>query len=349
MDIVSAKLKHSETIMTNLQLKDVMTANVVCVQPDTSLQNIFQTLAKNNYSCCVVASDNRIPLGILTERDLIRIISEQGLTAELMSAAVPEHMYSPPFTLPADTSLDEVLNLQENRNVKHLLATNIAGEIVGIVTLSDVVKAYNHVVKQQTKNLEKTVIQRTQDLERVNKKLTTLSMRDALTGLSNRRAMEVDITRVHAASIRHGRPYSVILFDIDYFKKYNDHYGHQSGDTILKLVADHFRNGVRESDAVYRFGGEEFLLIMPETDLDEAMIPVQRIVESLYNSKTLHIKSPLEYISTSAGIACSIHEGEKITAWRKVVELADIALYKAKNAGRNQALTAQSSKLNAAS
>ena len=327
--------------MPNLYLHDIMTKNVNCLDPEVTLNTVFQTLAKNNYSCCVIADKNRVPLGILTERDLVRIISEQGHSSDLMTQPASKHMFSPPATLAEDTTLEAALDWVESRNIRHLLATSISGEVLGIVTQTNLIKAYSRVVLHHTENLEDTVVQRTEQLESVNKKLVTLSMVDALTGLGNRRAMEVDIMRAHAAAIRQGRPYSIILFDIDYFKKYNDHYGHQSGDTILQLVADHFRQSVRESDAVYRYGGEEFLLIMPETNLEQAMLPVQKIVEGLYNSKTLHVMSPLEYISTSAGIACSVHQGQKVAGWRQVVSLADEALYEAKNAGRNQALTQQ--------
>jgi len=324
-----------------------MTPEVYCLDPETNLQEVLQSLTNNNYSCCIIASKNRVPLGILTERNLMLAVSEKGFSAQIMAEPVSNYMTSPPFTLPEDTELDEALKLVENRNIKYLLVTATSGEVLGIVTQTNLVKAYSQLMRHHTENLEQTVIQRTEELETVNRKLVTLSLVDSLTGLGNRRAMEVDIMRVHAAGIRHRRPYSIVLFDIDYFKKYNDHYGHQSGDNILELVANHFRKGIRDSDSVYRYGGEEFLMIMPDTNIKDAAIPVQRIVQGLYDNKIPHVESPLGHITTSAGIASSHHMGQRLASWRQVVELADEGLYDAKNSGRNQVFVSQRSTLKA--
>ncbi|MFT5451076.1 MAG: diguanylate cyclase (GGDEF)-like protein [Enterobacterales bacterium] len=319
-----------------LTLADILTSNVNCLNPEATLSCAFETLTVNDYSCCVVAGENNIPLGILTERDLVRIISAKGYARQLMSELVKEHMISPPFTLPADTPLENALNLIETKDLRYLLVTGLNGAIAGIVTQSDIVKAYIRIMRDHSEDLEETIIQRTEVLETVNRKLVTLSMVDPLTGLGNRRALEVDIMKTHAAGIRHRRPYSVALFDIDYFKKYNDHYGHQAGDNVLELVAGHFRKSIREADAVFRYGGEEFLMIMPDTNDDEALQTVQRIVDSLSELNITHVDSPLEHITTSAGIASSHHQGQRLASWRQVVELADEGLYKAKSLGRNQ-------------
>ena len=320
-----------------LTLADILTSQVDCLNPEADLQTAFRTLTTNNYSCCVVAAENRIPLGILTERDLVQIISRNGSSRELMSESVTEHMVSPPFTLPGDTSLENALNLIESRNLRYLLVTELNGTIAGIVTQTDMVKAYMRIMRNHSAGLEDTIYQRTEQLETVNKKLVTLSLVDPLTGLGNRRALEVDIMKIHAAGIRHRRAYSVTLFVIDYFKKYNDHYGHQAGDHVLELVSSHFRKSIREADAVFRYGGEEFLMIMPDTDVDEALATVQRIVTGLSDLEIPHQDSPLEFLTTSAGIASSHHQGQRLASWRQVVELADEGLYEAKKSGRNQA------------
>jgi diguanylate cyclase (GGDEF)-like protein len=125
----------------------------------------------------------------------------------------------------------------------------------------------------------------------------------------------------------------VALLDIDYFKKYNDHYGHQQGDDALKQVANHLKNCIRETDSLYRYGGEEFLILMPETTSQEAMVPLQRIINELGKLSIAHEKSPFEQLTISAGAACSNHQ---LTGWREVIELADRRLYDAKSRGRNQ-------------
>jgi len=321
--------------MTQLHLHDILTSEVDCINPETSLRAVFEILTENNYSCCVIASENRIPLGIITENDLVRIISLNSTDPKIMDRQVIKFMTASPFSLTENTLVDEAIHHIEDKKLKHLLVTGADGIIKGIVTQTDIVKAYTRLKEMHTKELQRKIEQRTEQLEAVNRKLVTLSMIDPLTGLGNRRSMEVDIMKVHSSGIRHRRPYSIVLFDIDFFKKYNDHYGHQAGDKILETVAKHFKTSIRESDSVYRYGGEEFLLVMPDTNVDEAITPVNRIIESLYAQHVEHQDCPLGILTTSAGLACSHHHGQRLASWRQVVEMADEGLYEAKAAGRN--------------
>ncbi|MCP4274072.1 MAG: diguanylate cyclase [Gammaproteobacteria bacterium] len=322
--------------MCDLTLNDIMKTDVDLVKPDTDLGTIVNRLANSEYSCCIIATKKNVPLGTLSEMNLIRIIGNSKNVTKPLSQQASQHMESPPFTLPVDTTLVEAIQWVEKRNINTVLVTAVDGELLGIVTPSELAIAYNRVMRHHTETLELTVQKRTEQLEKVNRKLITISMVDALTGLGNRRAMEVDIMRAHAACIRHRRPYSIALFDIDFFKKYNDHYGHQAGDNILQLVANHFKKSVRDSDSVYRYGGEEFLILMPETNEEEALIPIQRIIDGLAELSIPHVESPMTFITSSAGIASSHHQGQRLSNWRKVVELADDGLYEAKGAGRNQ-------------
>ncbi|MCP4413208.1 MAG: diguanylate cyclase [Gammaproteobacteria bacterium] len=322
--------------MCDLTLNDIMKTDVDLVTPDTDLGTIVNRLANSEYSCCIIAKENNIPVGTLSEMNLIRIIGCSNDVTKSLSQQASQHMESPLFTLPVDTTLISAIQWVEKKNISNVLVTTVDGELLGIVTPSELALAYTRVIRHHTESLEQTVQKRTKQLEKVNRKLISLSMVDALTGLGNRRAMEVDIMRVHAACIRHHHPYSIGLLDIDFFKKYNDHYGHQAGDNILQLVANHFKKSVRDSDAVYRYGGEEFLVLMPETDEKEALIPIQRILDGLVELSIPHVESPMTFITTSAGIASSHHDGQRIANWRKVVEISDDGLYEAKGAGRNQ-------------
>lgn len=149
---------------------------------------------------------------------------------------------------------------------------------------------------------------------------------DSLTGLYNRRYMEEIMTREFMNSRRHGRDLSVLMMDLDHFKRYNDTNGHQAGDTLLKGVAKIFRDTVREVDVVARYGGEEFLAILPETPPDMASMVAERIrgtVESV-TGVTISIG-----IATYPGDATDISE---------LINNADTALYTAKGAGRNRAV-----------
>ncbi len=157
-------------------------------------------------------------------------------------------------------------------------------------------------------------------------------MQDGMLGIGNRRAMEVDIEVSHANYQRYSRQYSCALVDVDYFKIYNDAYGHQAGDEALIKVTNSIKKTLRCSDRVYRYGGEEFLLLLPETNLQEAARAVTRVLDNLNRLQLPHGKSPLSIITVSAGISTSdTHEN-----WAALVQEADRFLYDAKKSGRNQ-------------
>lgn len=149
---------------------------------------------------------------------------------------------------------------------------------------------------------------------------------DALTGLYNRRYMEEIMTREFMNSRRHGRDLSVLMMDLDHFKRYNDTHGHQAGDSLLKGVAKIFRNTVREVDVVARYGGEEFLAILPETPPELAAMVAERIRVTVESGTGVTISIG---IATYPGDATDISE---------LINNADTALYAAKGAGRNRAV-----------
>lgn len=182
--------------------------------------------------------------------------------------------------------------------------------------------------------MEQAVADRTEELRNANRQLESLSMEDALLGIGNRRAMEVDIGHTHSLASRYTRPYCVALLDIDYFKRYNDHYGHMAGDLTLQRVTRVIQHVIRRSDRLYRYGGEEFLLLLPDTQESGARLLAQRIVDELSAAAVPHEKSPYGAVTLSVGIA--EHRQAKAGNWHALVNAADQALYRAKEAGRNR-------------
>src|SRR5260370_39332706 len=120
------------------------------------------------------------------------------------------------------------------------------------------------VAAQRVTELHDKLVRTQAELERANVNLLEQSLTDVLTGLGNRRRMDEDVARTHARALRVGRTYAMALFDIDYFKCYNDHYGHVAGDETLRRVAECIELVVRAGECAYRYGGEEFLLLMPD-------------------------------------------------------------------------------------
>jgi two-component system chemotaxis response regulator CheY len=164
---------------------------------------------------------------------------------------------------------------------------------------------------------------------------------DALTGMSNRLALTQDLEQIHHLSKRYGHSYCLAMCDVDLFKQYNDTYGHLAGDEALRRVAATLQAGVRESDRVYRYGGEEFLILLREQTIPEALIPMGRLLERLSRQALEHrTGGPTGVITLSVGIAGFV-PGSSITSHALLAD-ADQALYQAKIAGRNRVVCADS-------
>ncbi|MGX5914667.1 diguanylate cyclase [Aliidiomarina sp. Khilg15.8] len=172
-------------------------------------------------------------------------------------------------------------------------------------------------------------------LGELNEKLKHLAERDDLTGLWNRRVAEQNLIQAQQTAERYQRPYTVMLMDLDNFKAVNDKHGHNVGDEILIAVCEAVNQQIRQSDVFSRWGGEEFLLIAPETEIDDAKKLAERI-----RAAVADVEHPsVEQITISVGVAEYANE----PTWDAVVERADRAMYKAKKHGRNRVETVPSS------
>ncbi len=154
---------------------------------------------------------------------------------------------------------------------------------------------------------------------------------DALTGVANRLCLEEDLPALWARAQRYGHHYSAVLCDVDWFKDYNDHFGHLAGDAVLRSVALTMAAELRQCDKLYRYGGEEFLLILPEQSLAEAMHAARRMCGAV---AAMAVASPAGGVVTiSAGAAELVPSLDStLRAW---LDRADAALYRAKESGRN--------------
>jgi diguanylate cyclase (GGDEF)-like protein len=187
--------------------------------------------------------------------------------------------------------------------------------------------------------LEQLVTARTAELEDSNRKLEALSQTDGLTGVGNRRGFDLALEAEWRRAARTGQPLALSMLDVDYFKKYNDRYGHLAGDATLREVAQLITvHGRRSSDLVARYGGEEFALLSVATPGADALGVAQTICNELARLKLPHDASPFGHVTISIGVAVLVPSERSRP--EQLVRLADEALYRAKQRGRNQAMLA---------
>jgi diguanylate cyclase (GGDEF)-like protein len=170
---------------------------------------------------------------------------------------------------------------------------------------------------------------------RLVRELEALSRTDALTGLGNRRAFDDVLRQEHARAGRYGLPLSLVLFDLDHFKRLNDLHGHPAGDHALRAFAQLARAAFRECDSLYRYGGEEFAALLPHTAPEGAADAARRLLAAL-EATPLAAGSALVKLTCSAGVA-SAAPGEVRAG--NLIARADAALYRAKREGRNRVVT----------
>ena len=217
---------------------------------------------------------------------------------------------------------------QDRAEVVRLLAAQAAVALEN-ARLYEQIQEYSH-------TLEARVAERTERLEQLNTELQNLAERDELTGLANRRRGSSYLKENWETLRREQRPLSVIMFDVDHFKTYNDNYGHPMGDRCLKAIAQSVNETLkRPADLAVRYGGEEFLVILPGTDAPGAAIVAERLRQAIAAKGLPHAHSSTERVVTiSVGAATRIPSEDD--AEDLLIHHADAALYRAKRAGRNR-------------
>jgi diguanylate cyclase (GGDEF)-like protein/PAS domain S-box-containing protein len=173
---------------------------------------------------------------------------------------------------------------------------------------------------------------------RLREALRNQSIKDSLTGLYNRRYLTEMLEREIRRAVRAEQSLGILMLDLDHFKKFNDTYGHEAGDTVLRETASFLTKSIRVEDVVCRFGGEEFVVILPTADLNAAHARAERIRSKLRELTVLHQGQSLGMITVSVGVATLPQHG---TSPKDLLEAADAALYRAKREGRDRVVNAE--------
>ncbi len=192
----------------------------------------------------------------------------------------------------------------------------------------------NHRLEEQLDKSSVVMEELQRDLENVRREALT----DGLTGLSNRKAFDSEIKRIAAYAKKENAVFSLLMVDIDHFKSFNDNFGHQIGDQVLRLVARTLTDGVKGRDVAARYGGEEFAIILPDTPLKAGVIVGDALRKAVATKDVINRSSgeKLSRITMSVGVAEYCGEEDV----QDLIERADAALYTAKHNGRNQVAAA---------
>jgi diguanylate cyclase (GGDEF)-like protein len=192
------------------------------------------------------------------------------------------------------------------------------------------------IISAANRDLEEKVRLRTLELEAANRKLEDLSSTDALTGLANRRRFDAVWELEWQRALRQGFALAVAMIDVDHFKDYNDHYGHQAGDDCLRRLAQVLAAASQRSgELAARYGGEEFVIVLPGVNAEDAMANAERIRSAVQALNIVNaVDIPAGMLTVSIGVACRVPTAHDSPA--SLLRAADAALYEAKHQGRNR-------------
>lgn len=301
-----------------MNVNEVMNTEPLIVDEGEFLGSAISKMTSTRSSCMLVVKSGVLN-GIVTEKDLTFLLDDAIQGTDISQRTLSEIMTHSPCRITESTSCETALSLSRSRRIRHIPVVNDQDELVGLVTQSHLLDAYLALIDDNAELSDKL------------EKLQLLSLEDPLMKIGNRRAMEVDLDFTEAEAKRHSKCYSIGLIDLDYFKRFNDTYGHQAGDDALRKAAQALRSALRTSDRLFRYGGEELLVLMPDTDAGEALQCGERLRIAIESMALPNADTPIGLLTASIGLASAPTEN-----WKQMVENADQALYAAKEAGRNR-------------
>jgi diguanylate cyclase (GGDEF)-like protein len=232
-----------------------------------------------------------------------------------------------PLIVVTSESKSEVLAAWRERVLRQGIGVFFLAGIIALLGLRLIKQIHMHDLTEQALSTAQ------QKVLAVNKTLQRLALQDALTGLANRRQFDLTLNSEYDRAVREQRSIALLMIDVDYFKRYNDVYGHPQGDICLAKVADAMQTK-RPGDFSARYGGEEFAVILTETDIKGAMIVAETVRKAIRDLNIVHSGNPTGFVTISIGV-CAMVPSSFSEGPPAFLQAADEALYMAKGAGRN--------------
>lgn len=314
-----------QVMIERQRVGDILLKNVIKHAPvESTLGEVFALLSSVS-DAVILCENGERPAGVLTTKDAIRLIRghvDFGTPAR-------EHMSSPLETVNHDITVREAIDYIRDRKFKRIVVRNGDGKLLGMIHQRELVdiaySKWSEMLREQADELRELV----GVLERRATNLEKLAHTDRLTGAFNRGKFERALSDEISRCFRYDAcPFSIAIMDLDHFKAVNDRFGHLVGDEVLKDFTSVVKGRIRDVDILARWGGEEFVLLLPGTDLAGAELLTGRLREAVAEHKF----PGAGQVTVSIGVAQHQHEEQA----DPLMSRADVALYRAKSAGRNR-------------
>ena len=321
-DIISSI--DPDALMDSFHISDLIKINKRSrwISENETTQTVLDEMAQNHHHSAMIVKDLK-PIGIVTTKDVIKLLEEE----RDFSQPIKDYITHPVITIHYKSTINEALKFIKDKHFKRIVTVDDEGKLVSVITQKELIATtYSHWVKLM-KDYYKELNRVNGLLERKSEKFKKIASTDPLTGLYNRMKFAELYRSGYTIMMQRNNTMSLIMIDLDHFKDVNDNYGHNVGDKVLKEISTLFLGILRNVDVLCRWGGEEFVALLPTADLEQTA----KIAEKIRHAIDSHKSNETPHVTASFGVT-QIREGDTLD---EAINRADRALYDAKDAGRN--------------
>lgn len=321
-DIISSI--DPDTLMDNFRLLDFLklSRRTKWIGKDVKTADLLCEMAQNSFESAIVIEDF-IPIGIFTTKDVLKVIEKN----EDSDLPVSSYMSAPVETINKNSSVKNALDFLKQKHYKRVVVVDDDGKMSGVISQKELIATTYSRWAVLTKEYQKELTEINIALVNKNIKYKDIASRDSLTKLYNRYKFAEFYQFSYETMIERESEMSLIMIDIDNFKKINDTYGHNAGDSVIVEISQTLVKNLRNIDIVCRWGGEEFVILLPAVDIENAALLAEKLRRYIEDLELGNVGT----ITASFGIAKVVEEDDL----KSVIHRADEALYLAKKSGRN--------------
>lgn len=313
-----------DTLMDNFRLEDFLKLGkrIRWVPKEDKTSDILVRMINDSFDNIIVVEDKK-PIGILTTKDIMELIKNRSD----LSLSVSEYMSSPVESIKKSATIKEALDFLKTKHYKRVVVVDNEGFLAGIIAQKELISLTYSRWATLMKEYQSELSELNAILEHENREYEVRASTDSLTGLYNRHKFSELYLSSYSSMAQRNGDMSLIMLDIDFFKQVNDTYGHNVGDQVLVQISHSLLKTLRNIDIVCRWGGEEFVCLLPTAVLKNAMVLAEKMRKNIEELEMDIVKS----VTVSFGVS-QVREGDTM---EDTINRADKALYHAKESGRN--------------